>query len=219
MSRTFRTTRYANVTATLALFVALGGTSYAAVTITGADIEDASIKSPDLALGAVTSAKVRNGSLTVKDFRSGELWPGATGARGPAGPEGPAGARGAQGDRGEGATGPPGPKGDRGSRGAPGAPGADGLANLTIRTTQAINDDPQGTLKIECLDGERAVSGSTGLNGSSPDIVTLRNPGGEPTGTGSTPTGWRVDWTNSSGLVASIRLSVICAGPGPPETD
>lgn len=214
MSRTFRTTRYANVTATLALFVALGGTSYAAVTITGADIEDASIKSADLAQAAVTSAKVRNGSLTVKDFRSGELWPGATGARGPVGPEGPAGARGAQGDRGEGATGPPGPKGDRGS------PGADGLTSLTIRTTQAVSDDQQGTLKIECLDGERAVSGSTGLDGNSPHDVVLRNPGGEPTAAiGSTPTGWRVDWTNDSGFLASIRLSVICAGPSAVPTD
>jgi hypothetical protein len=217
MSSTSRTTRYANITATLALFVALGGTSYAAVTITGADIQDASIRSADLARGAVTSAKVRNGSLTVKDFASGQLWPGATGARGAIGPEGPAGgagARGAHGERGEGAPGPPGPKGDRGS------PGADGLTSLTIRATRAINDDQHGTLKIECLDGERAVSGSTGLDGNSHHDVVLRNPGGEPTAAvGAVPTGWRVDWTNDSGFVASIRLSVICAGPSAVPSD
>ena len=69
---------YANVAATLALFVALGGTSYAAVTLA-----PASVKAKHLAAGAVTTAKVKNGSLKAADFASGHLPAGARGATGP----------------------------------------------------------------------------------------------------------------------------------------
>lgn len=81
---------FANVTSVLALFVALGGTSYAALTITGSNVRD----------GSLTSADIRDRSLRAKDFRKGELRRG---------PQGPVGARGPTGDRGI-----PGPKGDPG---------------------------------------------------------------------------------------------------------
>ena len=62
---------YANVTATLALCIAIGGTSaYAANTIFSTDIVDGQVKTADLANGAATSAKLADGSITgdkVKD--------------------------------------------------------------------------------------------------------------------------------------------------------
>lgn len=85
---------YANVTATLALVVALGGTSYAAVTITGKNIRNGSVGTADLGTGAVTSSKVRNHSLQQVDFKPGELSAGPRGAAGPAGPAGAAGPQG-----------------------------------------------------------------------------------------------------------------------------
>jgi len=39
---------YANVVATLALFVALGGSSYAAIRITGANVKDGTLSSRDI---------------------------------------------------------------------------------------------------------------------------------------------------------------------------
>ena len=48
VKRIFGNGRYANVTATLALLMAMGGTSYAAVTISGANIKDRSVKRNDL---------------------------------------------------------------------------------------------------------------------------------------------------------------------------
>lgn len=70
--------------------------------------------------GAVTSAKVRNGTLARQDFRRGVLpataGGGSAGAREPAGPAGPAGAPGTPG-----ATGPAGAAGPAGATGAPGA--------------------------------------------------------------------------------------------------
>ena len=69
---------YANVLATLALFVALGGGAYAAGLITGKQIKD----------GSITGADIKNGSLLAADFKTGQI---------PAGPAGPAGAPGTAG--------------------------------------------------------------------------------------------------------------------------
>jgi hypothetical protein len=89
---------FANVVSVLALFVALGGTSYAAV-----QLSKGQVKKKHLAADAVVSKKVKDGSLLGKDFKPGEL---PAGAQGPAGPQGPAGLQG-----------PQGPKGDAGSPG------------------------------------------------------------------------------------------------------
>ncbi len=92
--------RYANVTSTLALVVALGGTSYAAATITSRDIKDGQVKSKDLGRNAVSSTKVKDRSLLAKDFKPGQLPAGGKGDRGSAGATGATGAQGAQGAQG-----------------------------------------------------------------------------------------------------------------------
>lgn len=94
----------------VALFVALGGTGYAAATLPARSVGAKQLRS-----NAVTSAKVKDRSLLAKDFKAGQL---PTGARGPAGATGPAGAAGAQG-----APGPTGPKGDTGAKGDTGVAG------------------------------------------------------------------------------------------------
>jgi hypothetical protein len=98
MNGIFGSGRYANVTATMALVVALGGSAYAANTIRSSDIKNGQVKRVDLANNAVTSGKVRNGTLLSKDFKSGQI---------PAGPRGATGAIGASGPKGDkGDTGP-----------------------------------------------------------------------------------------------------------------
>ncbi|MBA3867132.1 MAG: hypothetical protein H0X42_12435 [Solirubrobacterales bacterium] len=54
---------YANVTATLALFVALGGSSYAAVRLSGRDIRPHSLTAHNYRHGSVTGAAVKESSL------------------------------------------------------------------------------------------------------------------------------------------------------------
>lgn len=90
---------YANVMATVAVFLALGGTSVAAIRL-----GRGAVKNTNIAANAVTSGKVRNGSLLAKDFKRGQLPAGAAGAKGDTGPAGPAGPAGPKGD-----TGPVGP--------------------------------------------------------------------------------------------------------------
>ena len=68
------------VVACIALIVALGGTSYAALKLPRNSVGNRQLKP-----NAVTSGKVRNGSLTAKDFQSSVL------KRGPRGPQGPKG--------------------------------------------------------------------------------------------------------------------------------
>jgi hypothetical protein len=77
----------ATVLASIALFVALGGTSVAAVTALAPN----SVGTAQIRNNAVVSTKVRNGSLRRVDFAANQL---PAGLRGPAGPPGPTGATG-----------------------------------------------------------------------------------------------------------------------------
>src|SRR3954468_7843723 len=54
---------YANVVATLALFVALGGTGYAASQITSRDVKNRSLKGGDLKKDTITGAEIRESRL------------------------------------------------------------------------------------------------------------------------------------------------------------
>ena len=82
----FRRPRHGTVAAYLALFVALGGTGYAAATLPRNSVGHNQMKK-----NAVTSRNVKNRSLLSVDFKSGQLPKGATGATGATGPAGPAG--------------------------------------------------------------------------------------------------------------------------------
>jgi hypothetical protein len=88
----------------VALFVALGGTSYAALSITGKNVKDSSLTGADIRDSSVTGSDVKDGSLLSKDFKPGQLVagaPGPQGLKGDAGPKGDTGAKGAQGDKGD----------------------------------------------------------------------------------------------------------------------
>jgi hypothetical protein len=105
---------YANVMATIAVFIALGGSSFAAVALTkdsvrSRHIGNGQIKRADLERNAVTGDKVKDHSLAATDFKPGELPAGVPGTAGPPGPKGDAGPRGPHGP-----TGPQGPQGEPG---------------------------------------------------------------------------------------------------------
>ena len=86
----------ATVLSLVALFVALGGVSYAAVKINGANIQNNSIPGAKLRNGAVTNNKVKANSL-----RANRLTAAARASlRGPRGAPGPRGERGERGEQG-----------------------------------------------------------------------------------------------------------------------
>jgi len=194
---------YANVVATVALFVALGGGAYAAI-----KLPPNSVGATQIRPSAVRSAEVKNHSLLEADFKPGQLPTGprgATGTAGAPGPQGPAGPAGAPGE-----SGPP------GQPGAPGKPGANGATNVVVRTAGPSAANPQFSL-AECLDdpshtglGERATGGGGGGGPITQSVpwVHDHHAGEAPAGPGVTPNAWGV--TVASGTASAY---VICASP------
>jgi hypothetical protein len=170
----------AHVIALIALFVALGGTSIAAVVL-----KRGSVKGKHIANNAVTSGKVRNGSLRARDFPVSEL---------------PKGDKGEKGD-----------KGDKGDPGEPGAPGPAGDANVVARGVTKTGVVAMGTSleTATCEPGERVTGGGVRVDslGYSSYRIVESHPGG-----GTPPTTWTAAiYSTVTKEDASIRVFVMCA--------
>jgi hypothetical protein len=148
-----------NAIAYLALFVALGGTSYAAVTVTGRTVKNNTLTGIDVRNNSLTTNDIRDRSLLQRDFRRGQLPRGPRGARGEEGARGSAGPRGNRGPAGStGAAGPQGAKGDKGDTGAAGS--AKGYARVNVSAvldsarSKGVNDvvRPGGAVSKVCFD-------------------------------------------------------------------
>ena len=200
----------AMIVSLIALFVALGGTSYAALTITSKQVKNNSLTGADIKNESVGSGDIKNGSLLAKDFKAGQFSASSTsGATGPAGPAGP------KGDKGDtGATGATGAKGDTGATGAPGA------THVVIRRGSfvTINPDSFATGTVSCLAGEVATGGGLTIsNGSIADMVTWDS---QPLDTNfdDVPDGWsgrgrNLDSDNSNTGTIQVRAEAVCASP------
>jgi hypothetical protein len=180
---------YANVTATLALFIALGGSSYAAIAITGRDIRDHSLTGRNLARGSIGSAEIRNGSVRGIDIRDGtitssdlakplrrNLLPATViphGAEGPTGPSGPAGTIGPQGVAG--------PKGDTGLQGDIGPLGPIGPAGITGAVGPTGPEGPPGPSDVDVPAADSTQSNAaTFAFGGAQRVAIGQNPNSNP---------------------------------------
>lgn len=188
----------------IALFVALGGTSYAAITITGKNVKNGSLTGADLKNESVTTADIKNGSLLTKDFKAGQL-PNFTAASTQPGPAGPKGDTGA--------TGPAGPKGDKGDTGATGATGATGSPGLSqverVSASSAMDSDSPKTVTATCPAGKSMIAGGYRIIGQAGNIVVDEN---EPVSNVSwSARAYEISTTTSDWL---LRTWVICAVVG-----
>lgn len=173
---------YANVAATIAVFVALGGSATAAVLITGKNVKDGSLSGQDIKNNSVASVDVKDGDLLGKDFKAGQL---------PAGAQGPKGDQGLKGDKGDpGLTGDKGAKGDKGDRG----PAGDGG---TVRTVAGV-EFAAGTSAVGVAGGGTCAR----LTGGSP--ATLYAPVDLPVGAVVTA----VDWYFIDGTAGTVTGSL-----------
>ena len=200
---------YANVTATLALFLTFGGVSYAAV-----ELPRDSVGTPQLRDGAVDSAKIKDGALQYEDFGFGQIPAGLKGPQGDRGVRGTRGARGAKGD-----TGVRGAKGDTGAPGAAGVPGAAGATSVLARTSGEVDLGLQSgvayTAVAQCAAGERAVGGGVTASQNPSKVRIISS---APTAAdGAIPTDWEVEAeleTNlGTGEYAFVKATVVCAKP------
>jgi len=119
--------------ATIAVFVALGGTSYGIATgsIDSREIKNNTVRSKDVRNNELRSRDVRNSSLLAVDFKPGEL---------PAGRQGERGVRG-----GTGATGATGPTFGRSGQGQC---DPDSIAFLTCAATGQVNLPTSGRVLL-----------------------------------------------------------------------
>lgn len=155
---------YANVVATLALFIALGGTSYAAITITGKNVRD----------GSLTGADIRRHSVAL-DRLIGRLAPGARGRTGAPG-----------------AQGAPGPKGDTGPQGPQGDPGQSApVVPSTATAAIAATSDDKGYWIVDRRGTVRAFGDATFAGDAS--AVTLAAPIVDIAATSDNKGYWLVD--------------------------
>jgi hypothetical protein len=80
LSRARRRLSFANVTSTMALFVALGGTSYAAITLPSNSVGKSQIRTAGVGQSEVASASIGNGELRSNAVLSPEIKTNAVGA-------------------------------------------------------------------------------------------------------------------------------------------
>jgi hypothetical protein len=204
----------AHAIALVALFVALGGTGYAALklpknsvsakqikrnAVMSGEIRNGSVRSVDIREGAVgeqqvafeslKAAHMMNGSLKAEDFMAGEL---------PAGPQG--------------------------AKGDTGATGTFGSVTTQYELAAApLADNAKESYDVHCPEGQTAIGGGargdatdselTNVTSSRP-IISTTSPGAPVDG--GTFTGWRATVFNpSGGPAADIRpeVWVTCATP------
>lgn len=222
---------FANTMSLIAVFIALGGTGYAAVNLPRNSVGNRQIRN-----NAVTGGKVKNGSLQAGDFKAGDLPAGRTGAAGPVGPIGPVGPMGATGAIGEtgakganGTNGADGKDGTNGMDGAPGTPGADGapgvVGTVTVQRTDVTlpagpNPSTPGDLTSAfagCPAGQKIIGGS--VNGGDPidAVILISRPSLDDVGNGGVPNDnaefafWKGTGRARADADETMRVFAICA--------
>jgi hypothetical protein len=178
-----------------ALFVALAGTSYAAVGLPAGSVgtpqlRASAVTGAKLAPAAVTAAKVKNGSLTIDAVSPDELVPGPPGDPGPDGAPGP--------------VGPAGLAGSPGKDGPAGPPGPAGFQHVfQVVTPFTLGPGSEQDLSATCPDGTRIVSGATKVR--VPDVAII---GSGPDNRGLQ---WTVDAFNPGAFNETVTITASCA--------
>jgi hypothetical protein len=188
--------RHSTAVAYLALFAALGGTAYAAVTVTGKNIKD----------GTVTGRDVKNRSLGTSKLSATAL-SSLTGQRGPTGPQGPKGDGGERGPAGPtGATGPQATTGPAGPQGPAGAQGPTGISGWEYVVTPYPGVSvPAGTTEsatVICPTTKKALGGGVSKAGGGYVAETAPTNGAA---------GWSGQLYNPGPTSSSLYAWVICA--------
>lgn len=151
---------YANVMASIAVFIALGGGAYALT------LDKNSVRSKHIKNGQVTSADVADDDLIGSDIDEDTLQI----------PRGEAGPRGPKGDTGNpGVPGTAGPQGIQGAQGVQGAPGVSALQIVTATSPTNTTSDSSKTATAACPAGKTVIGsgatlGGTTTSGSSPNV-------------------------------------------------
>jgi hypothetical protein len=185
---------YANVAASLALFLALGGAAYAAT-----QLPKNSVGTNQIRKEAVTAAKIAK--KTRRQLQ---------GARGPQGPQGPQGKTGK--------TGAKGATGARGAQGNTGAPGADGTgpAFEVVAGAKPIEAVGSSVVAQNLAPGAYVVTADVVVESAATTSVTCSLNGSNSEAVGDVSAGFPTTLTLSGvrSLGAASNATLTCAAPG-----
>jgi hypothetical protein len=175
--------------ALLALFVALGGTSYATVvnvpknSVDTQHLKRNAVKASKIAPNAVRTSHVLDGTLLVADFKAGQI--------------------------------PQGPKGDKGDKGDAGATNV--VVRTQSPCPGGLPQNVHCVMRPMCEAGERAVGGGAGMAGNLGDEELQQSYPVEADMTrpedGDTPVGWLSIIENKAASMQVPTAYVVCARP------
>ena len=187
---------FATVTSLLAISIALGGTAYAT-----SSLPQGSVGTAQLQRGAVTSGKVKNGTLKAVDFARKQILKGAPGPAGPIGPTGVV-------DTSQFYT-----KAQADARFLRGT--------VTVVASGTVTSGSFGSATATCPVGSQVVGGGVEPN----NVLTMGVSASYPVVDGTAlisqtdgqhgpATAWRAFVVNSSGADAPIKVVAVCAPIG-----
>jgi hypothetical protein len=183
----------------LALFIALGGTSYAALRIPA---------------NSVGTKQIVNKAVTLRkiDIAAQRALRGQTGSVGLQGSPGVAGVAGV-----------PGKTGSPGVNGTNGKNGTNGATKVVVRTGSAsISAGTLGDAQANCNAGEHATGGGEFVSvnsGSIDETIRFSAPSlqssqfVQPAAAGDAPNAWAVEVANNAGTARTLNVYVVCASP------
>jgi hypothetical protein len=179
---------YANVMATLAVFLGLAGGAYALSGVPDrGGVYRACVDDKTGALRVVAKAASCRKATTVKRGKRRVRIPGESAIA-------------------WNQQGPPGIQGVQGVQGV----GKAGATNVTVRQSASGTGDVTAT----CDPGERAVGGGANAQPSAAHIyLSLPVDSTNLAATGHAPTGWRIRAEDNAGTPASVTAFVVCASP------
>jgi hypothetical protein len=189
--------RHTTAVAYLALFAALGGSAYAAVTVTGKNIKDGTVTGRDVKNRSLGTNKLSTRAVSSLTGRPGPAGP--QGERGPVGPTGPAGPKGA--------TGPAGPQGTPGPAGPTGPSGVSGWTYVTA--ARAIPVGSYTSWSADCPNGKKPLGGGVSPQTLSRYVQIIAS--APSTTAAGEATGWTVTLYKESGSEITAYAWVICA--------
>jgi hypothetical protein len=180
---------YANVMATFAVFLALGGGAYALSGIPDrSGVYHGCVDGKTSVLRVVKAASSCRKAKTVRHGKHRVRIPGESAI----------------------AWNQQGRAGVNGTNGVNGTQGANGATGVVVRTGSdvTVNSNTTGAATVGCNPGERATGGGYGFTSGSVGPAIY-----ESTPTGDPPTGWKIKIYMPTGSSATLAAKVICASP------
>jgi hypothetical protein len=165
----------------------VGTTQLQSNAVTSPKIRNGSVQAIDIQRRAITAAHVKPGSLVGSSFKAGQL---------------PAGPKGDEGDKGD--------KGDKGAKGDPGAAGPPGATAYQVVTAAsgALTQNAFTSVTATCPAGRKVLGGGAFINGvlnsgGSAHLITSRPTAGN--------TAWLATMANPSKISSNLSAYAVCA--------